>query len=533
MKMKGIRKRIGTTIFALTMVASMTGNELTAVWAQDGESDIVAEDEVLLEENDAAKEKEETKTEEVETESSEVEVETTTVELVDGKVETKSETTKAETKETEVKETKSQDTKTAKAEVTEDKEVSKTSKLVYFVALDGKSHLAHSSKNFKCIGTGSIDTQMRAISAEKDLANVTLIKDMLKGATFSDSLANNIESYSRYVTLSDGTYVEDGNGNPVKYQWFGEYRTVEEKDGWHVDGYRADYAGRAAEGQKYVVFVDEDNDYIGIQRAKEGKVGDIRVEAPELDREFLGWVDESNGEEITDDTSVDGNVLVVKTVYEKPETPEVPETPEEPETPKDGDENEDENKEDEDDRKTNGNSHKDKVESDKKDNTNKKNTTNTKKKPAVIKVTNSKNDNNSGNNGKNSVSGKADKVVTTNKKSDSGLSKITYKSDIDNENNLEEIGNNVAEDDIDYALNDTKITKEDNEVSDKDSVEIGNENVPLAIDKEEHHNCIIHWIILILTIIAGVYNLVRAIMRSQNDEEDNVDKDDVKMYQEV
>ena len=28
-------------------------------------------------------------------------------------------------------------------------------------------------------------------------------------------------------------------------------------------------------------------------------------------------------------------------------------------------------------------------------------------------------------------------------------------------NNLEEIGNNVAEDDIDYALNDTKITKED------------------------------------------------------------------------
>ena len=74
---------------------------------------------------------------------------------------------------------------------------------------------------------------------------------------------------------------------------------------------------------------------------------------------------------------------------------------------------------------------------------------------------------------------------------------------------------------------------EDNEVSDKDSVEIGNENVPLAIDKEEHHNCIIHWIILILTIIAGVYNLVRAIMRSQNDEEDNVDKDDVKMYQEV
>ena len=500
MKMKGIRKRIGTTVFALTMVASMTGNELTAVWAQDGESDIVVEDEVLLEENDAAKEKEETKAEEVETESSEVEVETTTVELVDGKVETKSETTKSETKETEVKETKSQDTKTAKAEVTENKEVSKTSKLVYFVALDGKSHLAHSSKNFKCIGTGSIDTQMRAISAEKDLANVTLIKDMLKGATFSDSLANNIESYSRYVTLSDGTYVEDGNGNPVKYQWFGEYRTVEEKDGWHVDGYRADYAGRAAEGQKYVVFVDEDNDYIGIQRAKEGKVGDIRVEAPELDREFLGWVDESNGEEITDDTSVDGNVLVVKTVYEKPETPEVPETPEEPETPKDGDENEDENKEDEDDRKTNGNSHKDKVESDKKDNTNKKNTTNTKKKPAVIKVTNSKNDNNSGNNGKNSVSGKADKVVTTNKKSDSGLSKITYKSDIDNENNLEEIGN---------------------------------ENVPLAIDKEEHHNCIIHWIILILTIIAGVYNLVRAIMRSQNDEEDNVDKDDVKMYQEV
>ena len=497
MKMKGIRKRIGTTVFALTMVASMTGNELTAVWAQDGESDIVVEDEVLLEENDAAKEKEETKAEEVETESSEVEVETTTVELVDGKVETKSETTKSETKETEVKETKSQDTKTAKAEVTENKEVSKTSKLVYFVALDGKSHLAHSSKNFKCIGTGSIDTQMRAISAEKDLANVTLIKDMLKGATFSDSLANNIESYSRYVTLSDGTYVEDGNGNPVKYQWFGEYRTVEEKDGWHVDGYRADYAGRAAEGQKYVVFVDEDNDYIGIQRAKEGKVGDIRVEAPELDREFLGWVDESNGEEITDDTSVDGNVLVVKTVYEKPETPEVPETPEEPETPKDGDENEDENKEDEDDRKTNGNSHKDKVESDKKDNTNKKNTTN------------------------------------TNKKSDSGLSKITYKSDIDNENNLEEIGNNVAEDDIDYALNDTKITKEDNEVSDKDSVEIGNENVPLAIDKEEHHNCIIHWIILILTIIAGVYNLVRAIMRSQNDEEDNVDKDDVKMYQEV
>ena len=95
----------------------------------------------------------------------------------------------------------------------------------------------------------------------------------------------------------------------------------------------AENAGRAAEGQKYVVFVDEDNDYIGIQRAKEGKVGDIRVEAPELDREFLGWVDESNGEEITDDTSVDGNVLVVKTVYEKPETPEVPETPEEPENP--------------------------------------------------------------------------------------------------------------------------------------------------------------------------------------------------------
>ena len=64
MKMKGIRKRIGTTVFALTMVASMTGNELTAVWAQDGESDIVVEDEVLLEENDAAKEKEETKAEE-------------------------------------------------------------------------------------------------------------------------------------------------------------------------------------------------------------------------------------------------------------------------------------------------------------------------------------------------------------------------------------------------------------------------------------------------------------------------------------
>jgi hypothetical protein len=50
-----------------------------------------------------------------------------------------------------------------------------------------------------------------------------------------------------------------------------------------------------------------------------------------------------------------------------------------------------------------------------------------------------------------------------------------------------------------------------------DEVEIADEATPLGAAED---NCIIHWIIFLLTLISGIYNLVRAYVRSRKDNEE-------------
>ena len=50
-----------------------------------------------------------------------------------------------------------------------------------------------------------------------------------------------------------------------------------------------------------------------------------------------------------------------------------------------------------------------------------------------------------------------------------------------------------------------------------DTKNIEDEATPLAATED---NCIIHWIILILTLVCGAYNLVRAFVRKRKNSED-------------
>ena len=56
---------------------------------------------------------------------------------------------------------------------------------------------------------------------------------------------------------------------------------------------------------------------------------------------------------------------------------------------------------------------------------------------------------------------------------------------------------------------------DDNTADDTKNIE--DEATPLAATED---NCIIHWIILILTLVCGVYNLVRAFVRKSKNSED-------------
>ena len=63
------------------------------------------------------------------------------------------------------------------------------------------------------------------------------------------------------------------------------------------------------------------------------------------------------------------------------------------------------------------------------------------------------------------------------------------------------------------AADDT--VSDDNTADDTKNIE--DEATPLAATED---NCIIHWIILILTLVCGVYNLVRAFVRKSKNSED-------------
>jgi hypothetical protein len=72
-------------------------------------------------------------------------------------------------------------------------------------------------------------------------------------------------------------------------------------------------------------------------------------------------------------------------------------------------------------------------------------------------------------------------------------------------------------DEVTIADEDTPLASgTDEEVTDNE-VEINDEETPLAAAED---NCIIHWIIFLLTLIAGIYNLVRAYVRSRKDNEE-------------
>ena len=63
------------------------------------------------------------------------------------------------------------------------------------------------------------------------------------------------------------------------------------------------------------------------------------------------------------------------------------------------------------------------------------------------------------------------------------------------------------------AADDT--VSDDNTADDTKNIE--DEATPLAATED---NCFIHWIILVLTLVCGAYNLVRAFVRKSKNSED-------------
>ena len=76
---------------------------------------------------------------------------------------------------------------------------------------------------------------------------------------------------------------------------------------------------------------------------------------------------------------------------------------------------------------------------------------------------------------------------------------------VDEETPLADAADDTAED-----------TVSDNTADDTKNIE--DEATPLAATED---NCIIHWIILILTLVCGAYNLVRAFVRKKSEDAEN------------
>ena len=81
----------------------------------------------------------------------------------------------------------------------------------------------------------------------------------------------------------------------------------------------------------------------------------------------------------------------------------------------------------------------------------------------------------------------------------------------------------VADNDVD-AANATDIADEQTPLADAaddtvadDTKNIEDNATPLAATED---NCFIHWIILILTLVCGVYNLIRAFVRKRKNSEE-------------
>lgn len=235
--MKKFSKVMGTTIFTLTMVASLSGNGLTTVWATEtGSSDNGT--------------------------------------VVD--------TSKQESNETDDEATK---------EVT------------YYLAVNEGN-----STSYKKLGTASTDAELVAGK------NSSKVLNMVSQLVPTASLEKAIDKYTKYVELKDGSVVCDDLYNPIKCQWFKEYEVASESDGWRVYGHLVDEDGKEIKSEKTVVFVDEDNLYIGKQKTTGGKIGTITVK-PYNTKNFSGWVNEKNNSAVTKNTVVSGDYMVLKASY--------------------------------------------------------------------------------------------------------------------------------------------------------------------------------------------------------------------------